>query len=205
MPETEITSVDAHLPDKKAIETAARILKNGGLVAFPTETVYGIGANYNDAKAIKKLYEIKKRPLNKPFTVHISNLDMITEMGCEITPQAEKLVKKFWPGPLTIILPIVKGGKIGFRMPKNVIAIELIEKSGVPVVAPSANLSGNKPPSRAEEILKDFDGKIDLILDGGETQIGTESTVVDLTEEPFRILRKGAISSGDIYQTVNGE
>ena len=104
-----------------------------------------------------------------------------------------------------MILPKIKGGKVGFRMPKNTIALKLIEKSGVPVVAPSANLSGNKPPSKAEEILKDLDGKIDLILDGGETEIGTESTVVDLTEEPFKIVRKGALSAEDISQAINGE
>lgn len=199
MSKTKVLKVNPNSPDDEAINFAATLLKNGGLVAFPTETVYGIGGNLWNKKAVERLYEIKKRPLNKPFTIHISSIDMIKNMHCEISPFAIKLINKFWPGPLTLILKS-KNSKLGFRMPRNNIAKDLISKSGVPVVAPSANISGEKPPTQAREILNTLDGKIDLILDSGKTEFGKESTVVDTTNSSYKILRKGAIPESEIDQ-----
>lgn len=194
---SKILKVDALSPDEKVIEFAASVLRNGGLVAFPTETVYGLGANSLNTDAIKKLYEIKKRPENKPFTLHISTIDMVKNLGCDVSGFAEKLIQKYWPGPLTLIL---KSGnkKIGFRMPKNSIAKDLISKAGIPVAAPSANLSGGMPPGDAGEIPKELINNIDLVLDSGKTEFGKESTIVDLTSAPYKILRKGAIPESEI-------
>lgn len=197
--------INADSPDENTIEFAATLLRDGGLVAFPTETVYGIGANFLDKEAVKRLYEIKKRPLNKPFTIHISTIDMIDRMHCEISPLADRLIKNFWPGPLTIVLKKIGpapcncgDGTLAFRMPSNTVAKELISKSGVPLAVPSANISGEKPPAQASEILNRLDGKIDLILDGGRTGLGRESTVVDATAPLYKILRKGAIPESEI-------
>lgn len=197
MPETQVLKLNPTSPDSQTIKFAAALLRRGGLVAFPTETVYGIGANLLNKKTIKRLREIKKRPKNKPFTVHISSTDTIREMNCEISPLANALIKNFWPGPLTIILGSKKE-KIGFRMPANEIAKTLISESGVPVVAPSANPSGEPPSADAKSILKTLDGKIDLILDSGRTEHKMESTVIDTTGFSYRILRKGALSEGEI-------
>ena len=200
--ETKVIKVDPASPDEKTIEFAATLLRDGGLVAFPTETVYGIGANFLNESTIKRLYEIKKRPGNKPFTIHIASVDMIRDMGCEITPLVEEFIKTFWPGPLTLVLKS-KSGKLGFRMPKNNIAKDLISKSGVPIVAPSANISGEKPPVEAGEILKTLNGKIDLVLDSGKTEFGKESTVVDITGNTYKILRRGSIPESEITKTAN--
>lgn len=197
MTKTKILKINPASPDESAIEFAATLLKDGGLVAFPTETVYGIGANFLNAGTVRRLYEVKKRPLTKPFTVHISSVDTVREMGCVIPPLAERFIKEYWPGPLTLVLKSKKG-KLGFRMPKCRIAKDFISKSGVPVVAPSANLSGRTPPREAAEVLKDFDGKIDLILDGGPAEMGVESTVVDMTAFPYKILREGAVLKNEL-------
>lgn len=201
---TKVLKIDPNAPDEKTIEFAAALLQDGGLVAFPTETVYGIGANFQNKESISRLYEIKKRPLNKPFTIHISTTEMIAEMGCDTSPLADELIRRFWPGPLTIILES-KNGKLGFRMPKNTVAKELISKAKVPLVVPSANISGEKPPAEAREVINALDGKIDLILDSGKTEFGMESTVVDTTSFPYKILRKGAIPRQDIERIADRE
>lgn len=200
MAKTKVLKIDPASPDRKIIQFAAALLRSGGLVAFPTETVYGIGVNFLDKKAVERLYEVKKRPKDKPFTIHIAQIDTMRGLCCEFSPLAEKLIKNFWPGPLTIIL---KSGtkKLGFRMPANTVAKALIAESGVPVAAPSANISGAKPPVDAENILKEFDGKIDLVLDAGKTEFRKESTVVDITESPYRILREGAVSQEEIEES----
>lgn len=199
-----VIKIDPVNPDKKIITEAAKIIREGGLVIFPTETVYGIAANLLDEKALERLYRVKARPGGKPFTVHISDLNMIRDMGCVITGTAEKLVAEFWPGPLTIILKSHKGQKIGFRMPASKTALELIKASGVPVVAPSANLSGRAAPVTAEDAMADLGDKIDMVIDGGRTGIGFESTVVDLTVDPFKVLREGAIKREQISKFITG-
>lgn len=198
MKRTAVLKVDPARPDKTLVTLAADVIKKGGLVAFPTETVYGIAADLSNKKAVQRLYKVKARPRGKPFTVHISDTGQIRGMGCGITKEAHVLIKRFWPGPLTIILKSKNNEKIGFRMPANKIALELIKMSGVPVVAPSANISGKIPPTTAAGVLKSLDGKIDILLDGGRTKVGVESTVVDLTGERLKVLREGAITQKEI-------
>jgi L-threonylcarbamoyladenylate synthase len=152
--------------------------------------------------AVERLYRIKSRPRAKPFTVHIADTGLIKKMGCRINRTAARLIKKFWPGPLTIILKSRSGEKIGFRMPANTVALRLISASGVPVIAPSANWSGRRPPTNARETLKDMDGKIDMILDAGSTKVGVESTVLDVTTPVPAILREGAISSKRLLKAL---
>ncbi len=200
---TSVIKIDPANPDKEIIAAAAKVVKEGGLVIFPTETVYGIAANLLDEKAVERLYRVKTRPEGKPFTVHIADVSMIEGMGCRVTETAEKLIAEFWPGPLTIILKSHKGEKIGFRMPADKTALELIRASGVPIVAPSANLSGRSAPVTAEEAMADLEGKIDMVIDGGRTKVGLESTVVDLTVDPFRVLRAGAIKEEELSKAVN--
>ena len=198
MEKTPVLEINAKRPEKGRIKFAARIIRRGGLVAFPTETVYGIAANLLDDDAIARLYKVKARPRAKPFTVHVADRKMMIRMGCKIAMDTKALIKKFWPGPLTIILEARTGKKIGFRMPDNRIALDLIKESGVPVVAPSANTSGKTPPKNAKDVSRYLDGKIDLVIDGGKTEVGIESTIVDLTSKPPRVLREGAIASRKI-------
>ena len=201
---TVVLKVDPERPDKKAIAEAAKGLRSGALVAFPTETVYGLGANLLDKKAIARLYKVKERPRDKPFTVHIDNASCIKNLGCEITREAKDLMDKYWPGPLTIILNCKNGQKIGFRMPDNKVALSLIKASGVPVVAPSANISGKVPPTSAADVLRQLDGEIDILLDAGPTDVGVESTVIDMAVMPPKILREGAIKKEELLGTVYG-
>ena len=195
---TYVIKIDPKKPDIDKIKSAAKAVREGKLAAFPTETVYGIAANFLDEKAIDNLYRIKGRPKGKPFTIHIADIGAIESLGCVMTKEALCLAGRFWPGPLTMILKAPEGKTLGFRIPANKIALELIRHAGVPIVAPSANLSGHKAPESAEEVLKELDGKLDIIIDGGHTCIGIESTVVDLTESPPRILREGAIKAEQI-------
>jgi L-threonylcarbamoyladenylate synthase len=200
---TILIKLNPSRPEPAKIRKAAHLLKNGGLVAFPTETVYGLGANLLDEKAIDRVYRIKKRPKNKPLTVHVAGIKTVNEMAGKMPADAKRLAEKFWPGPLTLVLKDRRGRKTGFRMPDNKIAFLLIRKAGVPVVAPSANISGNSPPKSAKEVLRDLAGKIDMVLDGGKTRVGIESTVVDMSGKDFKILRKGAISKADIWRAIS--
>ena len=199
---TPVLKIDPSRPNIRAISFAAKVMRDGGLVAFPTETVYGLGANLLDKRAIANLYKVKDRPGGKPFTVHIAALHTIRHMGCHLTKEGVTLAKKFWPGPLTMVLKAKDGRKIGFRMPDHKVALKLIKLSRVPVVAPSANLSGHPAPKSAREVLKDLGGRIDLLLDSGRASVGVESTVVDLTVTPPRILRRGAIKGREINKVI---
>lgn len=199
---TILVKINSTRPEMSKISEAASILKNGGLVAFPTETVYGLGANLLDEKAIDKVYRIKQRPRNKPLTVHIADIKTAKKMAGRMPSGAKRLAERFWPGPLTLVLKDKRGGKTGFRMPDSRIAFLLVKKTGVPVVAPSANISGRCPPKSAEEVLMGLDGKIDMVLDGGKTRIGVESTVVDMSGKDFKILREGAISKSEIQRVI---
>jgi len=196
-------------PARDAIETAAGIVRAGGLVAFPTETVYGLGANALNANAVEKIFHAKQRPAWDPLIVHISGRPMLAciEAGASstdsLTASANKLISAFWPGPLTLLLPrseavppIVTAGRplVGVRMPAHPVAQALIAAAGVPIAAPSANRFGRTSPTRAAHVLKDLDGRIDAVLDAGETAHGIESTVVDASQEPVILYRPGVIS-----------
>ncbi|MDO8525115.1 MAG: L-threonylcarbamoyladenylate synthase, partial [Candidatus Omnitrophota bacterium] len=199
---TIVLKVNPKRPDKGSIKRAAEILRSGGLVGFPTETVYGLGVNLLNKEAIKKLYKVKARPKAKPFTAHIDSASSIKKSGCKVTRDAKKLIYKYWPGPLTIILKNKRGRKIGFRVPDNIVALELIRASRVPIAAPSANISGEAPPVTASGVLDQLDGRIDILLDAGPTDVGVESTVVDMTVTPPRVLREGAIGREDILSVI---
>ncbi|MCX5679511.1 MAG: L-threonylcarbamoyladenylate synthase [Candidatus Omnitrophica bacterium] len=189
---TLILKVDPIKPDGKLIKYAARVLKDGGLVAFPTETVYGLGVNLLNKEAIARLYKVKERPGRKPLTVHIADVSQIKALGCALDARARKLAKEFWPGPLTMVLRSKKGVPIGFRMPANKVAL-------------NPNLSGKKPPTDARAVLAGLDGKIDILLDSGHTEVGVESTVVDMTADPFVMLRQGAIKETRIKRLLANE
>jgi len=184
--------VDPGNPDPEAIREAAALLRRGGLVAFPTETVYGLGANLQDPQAIQELYQVKQRPFEKRATLHIADFRQVEEEKVLVSPAAWELMREFWPGPLTVVLARPDGSTIGFRMPGHPVALALLRQAGVPVVAPSANLTGQEPATRAEQVLEVFKDKIDMVLDGGTTPIGVSSTVVDLSVESPRLLREGA-------------
>ena len=176
--------------DREVLEKAAAIIRAGGLVAFPTETVYGLGANALDEAAAKKIYAAKGRPSDNPLIAHVSCLEEIAPLVSNMPENGKKLAKAYWPGPMTI------------RMPSDPIAAELIRLSGVPIAAPSANTSGRPSPTRADHVLQDMDGKIDAIIDGGPVGIGLESTIVDVTEEMPMVLRPGAITVEMLRETV---
>lgn len=183
------------------------IMRGGGLVAVPTETVYGLAGNGLDEKAVAEIYEVKGRPEVKPLSLMVHDAASM-ERYCEnVPPQAYTLAKKFWPGPLTIVMKakpcvpeIVRAGgeTVGLRCPDHPLTLELLEKSGVPFASPSANPSGEPSPKNADSVLKYFDGKIDAVLDGGECGIGCESTLIDLSRTPYRILRQGALPADEI-------
>ena len=186
--------VDPEHPDPGVIHQAAGLLRRGGLVAFPTETVYGLGANLEDPQAISELYQVKERPFHKQLTLHIADPAVIENHGVRISPLAKRLMTRFWPGPLTLVLSRPDGSTLGFRMPRHPVALALLSEAGVPVVAPSANRSGHRPPRIAQEVLQELADKIDLILDSGPTPVGVESTVLDLSTDPPKILRRGAMA-----------
>ena len=196
--QTRIIKISPNAKEAGLIKEAADVLRGGGLVVFPTETVYGIGANALNKKTIDKLYKIKKRPKNKPFTFHIARFETLKELGVDLNDRASKIVHKFWPGPLTILVENKEKKKIGIRMPRNKIALALISEAVDPIVAPSANISGKKPPVSAEEAISDMKGSVDIILDGGSTEIGTESTILDVSVNPFKVVREGAIPKEDL-------
>lgn len=205
--------LDATLSRLRADEAAARaaeLLRNGGTVAFPTETVYGLGANALDAAAISQIFVAKDRPAWDPLIVHVSDRAMLESVAI-VTPQAEKLIAAFWPGPLTLLLErtpnvpdAVTAGRplVGVRMPAHPLALAVIRAAGVPIAAPSANRFGRTSPTTAEHVLQDLDGRIDAILDGGPTTIGVESTVLDPGQDPMLIYRPGAITPAMIERVA---
>lgn len=197
------------LSEKEIIE-AAKIIKNGGLVAFPTETVYGLGADALNPHAVAKIFEAKERPSFDPLIVHIADIDNLNVLAQEINENVYKLAEKFWPGPLTIVLPkkpivpdIVTSGldTVGIRMPNNVIALSLIRNAACPIAAPSANKFGRISPTNAMHVRKQLTD-IECILDGGSTTVGIESTVISVHEDGFVILREGIITKEDLTSVI---
>ena len=195
---------DPSAPDAKVLERAARLLRDGAIVAFPTETVYGLGANARVPETVERLFEIKKRPLSKPFTVHVADPDDVSELGVAQVPTVGlRLMKRCWPGPLTIVFTRADGSTVGVRVPDNEVARELIHRADCPVLAPSANLSGQSPATSAQDVIRTFDGQISAVLDGGPTRFGTSSTVVRLVGTDYKIIREGVLSAAQLRRVMN--
>ncbi len=193
------------------IKQAAEIIKDGGLVAFPTETVYGLGADALNAEAVGKVYAAKGRPSDNPMIVHISSKNDVLKLTPKITENMQKLMDAFWPGPLTMVVPaldvipkVTTGGldTVGVRMPSEPAAAELISASETPIAAPSANLSGKPSPTSYKHVADDLDGRIDGIIAGGDCEAGIESTVVDMTEDVPSVLRPGIITAKQLSEVL---
>ncbi len=200
--------------DLEELKEPAKVIRNGGIVIFPTETVYGIGTNGFDEKSIKKIYELKRRDSNKPISLLVSNMEMVEMVAKDISDLEYKLMRKFWPGPFTIILkkksivPDIltsNGDTVGVRMPSGEIAKKLIEYAEVPIAAPSANISGKPSGIDINDIMKDFEGKVDCIIDNGISELGVASTIVKVVDNIPYVLREGIITKEQIEEVVNNK
>ena len=209
--QTIISKIDSNDIDKNELKKHSELLKNGETVIFPTETVYGLGANALDEKAVKKIYEAKGRPSDNPLIVHIHNKDLIYDLSKDIDDKAKKVIDKFWPGPLTVILKkndkvpkTTTGGldTVAIRMPKNDIALELLRECNLPIAAPSANISGKPSPTNGKHVVDSMNGRVAGIIIGDDCDYGLESTVVDFTEEIPMILRPGSITKKDLENVI---
>ena len=208
---TRVIQVDRERPDPAAIDEAAQAIRAGKLVVFPTETVYGLGAHALDASAVQKIFDAKERPATDPLIVHIAHIGQVNQCAASVPAGARKLGLAFWAGPLTIILPkkpsvpdLVTAGlpSVALRVPSHRVARALMEMAGVPVAAPSANRFSRPSPTTAQHVLDDLDGRVDLILDGGPTDIGLESTIVDFSVDPPVLRRPGGITFEQIHSLV---
>ena len=207
-----LINVDKNTDNEKSYEQAVGILKSSGVVAFPTETVYGLGALATDEQAVNKIFQAKGRPSDNPLIVHIGNKDEVAKYATGMTKKAEMLMDAFWPGPLTLVFERIPGiiapnvtpgvSTVGIRMPDHPVALELLRKLKGPLAAPSANRSGKPSPTEAKHVAVDLDGMIPLILDGGQTGIGLESTVIDMTTTPPIILRPGGATREMIERVI---
>ncbi len=204
---TRTLTVDPHAPQLSVLHEAISLLWRGRLVAFPTETFYGLGAHALDAEAVERVFAAKGRPPEKPLIVLVEAAAMAERLSRGISPRARELMARYWPGPLTLVLPAaddlpppVTGGTgtVSVRVPGHPLALALVRAAGIPITAPSANLSGADPPTTAEEVRAGLGGRIDLILDGGPTAGGLASTILDVTTEPPRVLRAGALAVLDL-------
>ncbi len=200
--DTYLAKIDPEDPDPLAMSLAAQVIRDGGLVAFPTETVYGLGANALDELAVQGIFRAKQRPAGDPLIVHIDEMDDLQQVAVELPAVAGQLAERFWPGPLTLVLrkhpdiaPNVTAGQetVAVRMPAHPVAQELIRKANVPIAAPSANRFSRPSATRPLHVLQDLIGRVDVILDGGSTPIGVESTIVDLTASVPTLLRPGGV------------
>ncbi len=206
-----MTKIIQNFDALSVLNEAAQTLALGGLVAFPTETVYGLGANALDNEAVSRIFVAKGRPQDNPLIVHVSNFDMLNSVVSEVPEEAKRLIDAFWPGPLTIILKkservsekVTAGlDTVAVRMPAHPMALYLIEQAGVPVAAPSANLSGSPSTTRVEHVIHDLSGRVDYIIDGGPCAVGLESTVLDVTGKEPQILRPGGVSPEEIEKVL---
>ena len=209
---TRIIKIEENNIDKDAVQEAGNILKQGGLVAFPTETVYGLGGDALNADSSAKIYAAKGRPSDNPLIVHISNMEALAKIVKHVPQEAYLLADKFWPGPLTMIfeksdiVPMTTTGglnTVAVRMPSHKVARALIDAAGGYVAAPSANRSGRPSPTVAKYVIEDLDGRVEMIIDGGEVNIGLESTIIDLTGEKPVILRPGYITQEMLEETLD--
>ena len=201
--DTYIAKIDTEHPDPVVMALAGQVIRDGGLVAFPTETVYGLGANALSADAAQHIFEAKQRPSNDPLIVHIEKLEQLEQIAQNIPDVAYKLAEKFWAGALTLILPkhddvpsLITAGQdtVAVRMPQHIVAQSLLKEAGVPIAAPSANRFSRPSPTSAQHVMNDLNGHVDIILDGGTTSIGVESTILDVTGNVPTVLRPGGIT-----------
>lgn len=208
---TRMISVDPLHPTSDSLQDAVDLLQKGEVVAFPTETVYGLGADATNPHAVAKIYAAKKRPADNPLIIHFATIEAITPYLAEIPQIFHSLAEKFWPGPLTLVLKQTQNiasnasqglDTIAVRIPAHAVALALIQESGVPIAAPSANLSGKPSPTRAEHVISDFKDQIPMIVSGGPTLIGVESTVVNLTTSPPTLLRPGGVTVEDLLELI---
>jgi len=211
MKETIVLKVNPENPEMEKIIIAANVIRNGGLVAFPTETVYGLGVDALNADAVRRMYMAKMRPFDNPTIVHVAKIKDVYRLAVEVPKRAEELMKRFWPGPLTLVFKassivprVTTGGldTVGIRMPNHKVALALIEASQTPIAAPSANIAGRPSPTLPQHVIQDFYGKIDVIIDAGPTKIGVESTVLDLTQNPPQILRPGGVTYEELREVL---
>ena len=211
--ETIRLTIDRENIDSALMEQAAEVIRRGGLVAFPTETVYGLGADACDPDAARSIYAAKGRPSDNPLIVHISQVQQLYDIASEVPAVADRLFEAFWPGPMTVIvkkndrIPLETTGgldTVAVRMPSHPVARELIQKSGRMIAAPSANSSGRPSPTRADHVWEDLNGRIDMLIDGGEVELGLESTIIDLTESVPMILRPGFVTR-EMLEDVIGQ
>lgn len=204
MGKTKVITVNSALPEPEKIAEAARVIRQGGLVVFPTETVYGIAADANNPKAMEKLSAVKQRSPDKRFSILIAQRGIVDNYTSFTDPSLYKLIDKYWPGPLTVIVPAREPGEtVGVRMPDHTVALKLVEESACTIAAPSANLEGKKAPTNLAEALEDLDGKVELAIDGGPVDFGISSTIVDFTKSKPTVIRDGVISQPDVDRTVN--
>jgi L-threonylcarbamoyladenylate synthase len=210
---TRVVVVDRDRPDPDVMADAAVLIRGGGLVVFPTETVYGLGAHALDAHAVAAIFEAKGRPATDPLIVHVANVADLAPLVREMPAAATALASRFWPGPLTLILPksdrvppeVTAGlDTVAVRVPAHPVARALLEAAGVPIAAPSANLFSRPSPTRAAHVLADLDGRVDLVLDAGSTDVGVESTVLDLTVSPPLVRRPGGVSLEELQARLPG-
>ena len=206
-----VLKADPQRPDEEVLKEAAEVLRAGGLVAYPTDTLYGLGANAFDGKAVKKVFEAKRRSRDSPLPVLVSSMSQVKAISSEVSEEAKTLISRFWPGPLTVIVKASKElphevtactGKVGIRMPDNRVALSLIASSGLPVTGPSANVSGSMSPISADDVMKELGDEIDVIIDGGSDLLGIESTVVDVTGPEPIIVREGAVLREDLEEVL---
>jgi len=209
--ETKVIKIDRNHPDERLLQEAGQLLKTGALVAFPTETVYGLGGDGLKETAAARIYAAKGRPSDNPLILHIAEISDMEKLAVDIPELAYRLAEKFWPGPLTMILKksaivpyTTTGGldTVAIRMPSDEIAREIIKASGTYIAAPSANLSGRPSPTKAEHVIEDLSGRVEMIVDGGDSDIGLESSIIDLSGEVPLILRPGYITKEDFEQIV---
>jgi L-threonylcarbamoyladenylate synthase len=208
---TKILKIQSDNIDIEKIKYAAEVLRGGGIVAFPTETVYGLGADALNENAVKKIFEAKGRPSDNPLIVHITGKESVGGLAMAVSEKAQVLMDRFWPGPLTLVLeksdkipPVITAGlsTVGLRAPSHPIALALIREAGISIAAPSANLSGKPSPTTSKHVIDDLNGRVDVIIDGGSADIGVESTVLDVTTDMPVILRPGGVSFEQLRDVV---
>lgn len=200
---TKVVRINPKSPEANLILDAARLVHQGGLVIFPTETVYGIAADHANPQAMRRLQAVKKRSAGKPFSVMIAQKELIGNYTDHQDPKLFKLIDHYWPGPLTVIVPTGKlGGTLGIRIPDHPVALKLVEHAHCTIAAPSANVEGAPAPTTCAEALRDLDGLVDMAIDSGPVDIGTASTIVDFATDPLSVVREGAIAAADVLKVT---